>query len=131
MSKSGRRITGILVITSVLALAGPVGGASAKFAGTVRTLDSAKGSLVLEDVGPWIGKVETPITPRMITLSPATEYFVADRAKDGPAGFPGEYKEVRAQLSDVKPGAFIFVECQPAGGRCTASKLTVVRPSQP
>jgi hypothetical protein len=95
MSKSSRGITGFL----------------AKFAGTVRTLDSAKGSLVLEDVGPWIGKAETPITPRTITLSSSTEYFVADRAKDGATGFPGEYKEVRAQPSDVKAAAFVFVAC--------------------
>jgi hypothetical protein len=85
---------------------------------------------VLEDVGPWVAKgPENPITPRAVIVSPSTEYVVADRAKDGATGFPGDYKETRAQPSDLTAGAFIVVESQQATGRCMAVKLTVVRPS--
>ena len=97
----------------------------------VRTIDSTRGSLVLEYVGPWVAKTESPITPRTVIVSPATEYFVADRATDGATGYPGDYVETKAQFSDVKVGAFVSVECQRDGGRCTALKLVVVRLSPP
>ncbi len=105
------------------AAAGPI-----KYAGTVRTVDTMRGSLVVEDVGPWVGKTETPITPRAIALSPSTEYFVAERAEAGDTGYRNDYLTVRAHLSEIKVGAFVSVECQPEGDQCTASKLVVVRP---
>jgi hypothetical protein len=132
MSKAARTIAGSLMMGLVLAVAGSAGAETAKYAGNVRTIDSTSGSLVLEDVGPWVAKgPETPITPRTVIVSASTEYFVADRSKDGATGFPGDYKETRAQPSDVTVGAFIVVECQQAPGRCVAAKLTVVRPSLP
>lgn len=124
-------LTALVVIGSLLAVGPAAGADTTKYAGTVRTIDSARGSLVLDDVGPWVGTAESPITPRTITVSPSTEYFVADRAKDGPTGYAGDYAERKAQLSDVKAGAFVSVECQRDGWRCTAQKLVVVRPGQP
>jgi hypothetical protein len=120
-----------IAIASVLAVAPAAGAETTKYAGTVRTIDSTKGSLVLGDVGPRVGKTESPITPRTVTVAPSTEYFIADRAKDGATGYPGEYVEKKAQLSDITVGAFVSVECQRDGERCTALKLVVVRPSQP
>jgi len=131
MGKVVETMTAVVVITSLLALAPAAGAGTTKYAGTLRTIDTTKGSLVLDDVGPWVGKTESPITPRTVIVSPSTEYFVADRAKDGATGYPGDYVETKAQLSDVKVGAFVSVECQREGGRCTALKLVVVRPSQP
>jgi hypothetical protein len=125
-------IPAVVVIGSLLAVGPAAAGAgAAKYAGTVRAIDSARGSLVLDDVGPWVGKTESPITPRTVSVSPSTEYLIADRAKDGATGYPGDYVETKAQLSDVKVGAFVAVECQRDGGRCAAVKLVVVRPSQP
>jgi hypothetical protein len=86
--------------------------------------------LVLEDVGPKTGKTESPITPRTIVLSSSTEYYVVDRANDGATGFPGDYTGMKAEASEVKPGAFVSVECQQDGGRCMAQKLVVVKPGQ-
>jgi hypothetical protein len=39
--------------------------------------------------------------------------------------------QTKAQLDDVKVGAFVSVECEGDSPRCTAVKLVVVRPSQP
>ncbi len=131
MGKVVEATTAVVMMASLLALAPAAGAGTAKYAGTVRTVDSTQGSLVLDDVGPWVGKTESPITPRTVSVSPSTEYFMADRAKDGATGYPGDYVETKARLSDVKVGAFVSVECQRDGGRCTAVKLVVVRPSQP
>lgn len=128
MSSMGKSVTAIFVVVFGLAVAGFASAATVKYAGTVRALDSAQGSLVLEDVGPWLGQAETQITPRTIALSSSTEYFVADRAKDAPTGFPDDYTETKAQRSEVRAGAFVTVECQHESGPCTATKLTVVRP---
>jgi len=131
MSSMGKSVTGLLTMVFGLALAGSASAATAKYAGTVRAIDSAKASLVLEDVGPWVGQAESPITPRTVVLSSSTEYFVADRVKDAPAGFSDDYRETRVQLSEVKAGAFVTVECERESAQCTAVKLTVVRPTQP
>jgi hypothetical protein len=106
--------------------AGPI-----RYAGTVRTVDLTRGSLVVEDVGPSAGETDTPITPRTIVLSPSTEYFVAARAERGDSGYRNDYATVRANRSEIKAGAFVSVECQQEGDRCTASKLVVVRISEP
>lgn len=97
-----------------------------RYAGTIRSITS--GSLVLEDVGPWHGeKSATVITPRTIVLAPSTEFFVASRAEDGATRFPGDYQEVPAQRSDLKPGTFVSVECQPTREGCQSLKVTMVR----
>jgi hypothetical protein len=105
--------------------AGPI-----RYAGTVRTVDPTRGSLVVEDVGP-AGETDTPITPRTIVLSPSTEYFLTARAERGDSGYRNDYATVRAERSEIKAGAFVSVECQQEGDRCTASKLVVVRISEP
>jgi hypothetical protein len=116
MGKVVETMTAVVVITSLLVLAPAAGAGTTKYAGTLRTIDTTKGSLVLDDVGPWVGKTESPITPRTVIVSPSTKYFVADRAKDGATGYPGDYVETKAQLADVKVGAFVSVECQREGG---------------
>jgi len=120
----------VVVMTGLLAAAQAAAG-PIKYAGAVRTVDTMRGFLVVEDVGPWVGKTETPITPRTIALSPSTEYFVAERAAQGDTGYRNDYVKARANPSEIKVGAFVSVECQPDGDQCTASKLVVVRPSEP
>ena len=122
-----------LTVAAVLAV-GPLpasGGGVVSYAGTVGSLDRARGSLVLRDVGPWHGGTPAPVTPRTIVLTPSTRIAVATRTWEGTEKFPGDYEEMPAELVELTEGAFVTVECEPTGSSCRALKLTVVRTAQP
>ena len=127
MDRPDRPLSVLVAVVLTLLLAGSAGAASARFAGKVRTLDPAKGVLVLEDVGPYTGRGMASVTTRTIALSPTTEYVLAGRSPEAP-GFPGRFKETKGTISDVSAGAFVSVECELAGGKCTASRITIVQP---
>jgi hypothetical protein len=113
-------------LASLLALAIPARAQTVRYAGIVRAFDGR--SLVLDDVGPGQDKrAEASITSRTISVTPNTALFVAIRAEDAQSGFPGDYRETRASIADLEVGAFVTVQCQPAGQRCRAMKLTIVR----
>jgi hypothetical protein len=100
----------------------------AAYAGTVSSVDRARGSFVLQDVGPWRGGTPDPnITNRTIVVTPSTKFAMARRAADGTNKFPGDYEEVSAQPSVLREGAFVSVECQSTGEQCQALTLTVVQ----
>src|SRR5262245_3531531 len=122
-------------IVSVLAVAafalGPLSAKAAAtitYAGTVRSVDSARGSFMLEDVGPWHGGPDANITNRAIVLTSSTKLAMASRTWSSATKFPGDYEEIAARRTDLKEGAFVSVECQPTGESCRAVKLTVVQP---
>jgi hypothetical protein len=124
-----RRTATVLLVTAlslVLAWPRPARGQTVKYAGTVRAFDGS--SLILDDVGPGQEtRTEAPITPRTIAVTPDTAVFVTIRAEDAKSGFAGDYRETRADLSDLKAGAFVTVQCHPEGPRCRAVKLIIVR----
>jgi hypothetical protein len=100
----------------------------AAYAGTVSSVDRARGSFVLQDVGPWRGGTPDPnITNRTIVVTPSTKFAMARRAADGTNKFPGDYEEVSAQPSVLREGAFVSVACQSTGEQCQALTLTVVQ----
>jgi hypothetical protein len=100
----------------------------AAYAGTVSSVDRARGSFVLQDVGPWRGGTpDANITNRTIVVTPSTKFAMARRTADGTNKFPGDYEEVSAQPSVLKEGSFVSVECQSTGEQCQALKLTVVQ----
>jgi hypothetical protein len=122
-----------LTVAAALAV-GPLpasAGGAVNYAGTISSVDRARGSLVVRDVGPWQGGSPAPVTPRTITLTPATRIAVASRTWEGTEKFPGDYQELPADLVDLTEGAFVAVECEPAGSSCRALKLTVVRTDEP
>jgi hypothetical protein len=121
-------LSGAVLVAAVLAPAPASSGGTARYAGTVRTIDHGQGSIVLEDVGPWAGASESPITPRTVTVSPTTGFFIADRSPVATTGYRGDYVERKAQLSDVRSGAFVVVECEREGEGCMAQRVVVVRP---
>ena len=117
-------------LTVVLFALGPLpasAGGAMTYAGTVSSIDGARGAFVLQDVGPWRGKSEANIVNRTIVLTPSTTFAVASRAWDGTSKFPGDYAESAAQRSDLKEGAFVAVECRPVGEGCRALKLTLIQ----
>src|SRR5262245_46298512 len=126
-----RRALALLTAGSLLTVAGPaIGEQPVKYAGTIRSIND--GTMVVEDVGPWHGgKPETEITPREIVLAPAATFVVAARVTDGTTAFPGDYAEVPARRSDLTPGAFVAVECQPTPSGCELLKVTMVPPQPP
>ena len=113
-------------LASLLALAVPARAQTMRYAGIVRSFDGTV--LVLDDVGPGQDKrLEVSITSRTIAVTPRTALFVAIRAEDAQSGFPGDFRETRAEIADLEVGAFVTVQCQPEGPRCRALKLTIVR----
>ena len=126
MARQGATVVVMSVLASALALARPADGQTVRYAGIVRAFDGT--SLVLDDVGPGQdGRVPAPIVPRTIAVTPDTALVVAIRAQDAQSGFPGDYRESRAEIADLQVGAFVAVRCQPEGQRCRALKLTIVR----
>src|SRR5262245_40658204 len=66
------------------------GGDVVSYAGIVSSIDRARGTLVVRDVGPWHGGSPAPVTPRSITLTPSTKITVASRTWEATAtSFPG------------------------------------------
>ena len=131
MRKRGTKLVQ-LTVSALLAL-GPLpasAGGAVTYAGTIRSLDDARGALVLQDVGPWRGKGDADIVNRTIVLTPSTRLAMASRAWEGTSKFPGDYEENAAQRSDLKEGAFVAVECQPTAEGCRAVKLTVIQTDQ-
>src|SRR5262245_19540340 len=131
-----RRTLGIIaqLTVAVVLVLGPLpasGGGVVSYAGTVGSVDRAKGSLIIRDVGPWLGRDPAPVTPRTIVLTPSTKVAVAIRTENSTEKFPGDYEEMPAGLVELTEGAFVVVECEPAGSSCRALKLTVVQTDQP
>jgi hypothetical protein len=112
-------------VASLLALAMPARAQTMRYAGIVRSFDGKV--LVLDDVGPGQNSLEVSITSRTIAVTPRTALFIAIRAEDAQSGFPGDFRETRADIADLEVGAFVTVQCQPEGQRCRALKLTIVR----
>jgi hypothetical protein len=113
-------------LVSLLVLASPARGQAVRYAGIVRAFDGKM--LELDDVGRGQeGSREFSITTRTIAVTPRTALYVAIRAEDAQSGFPGDYRETRAEIADLEVGAFVAVQCQPEGQHCRALKLTIVR----
>jgi hypothetical protein len=126
MARSAATVFLVTGFASLLAVTAAAGAQTVRYAGTVRTFDGS--SLVLNGVGPGQeNRVEAPITPRTIEVTPRTALFAVIRAEDARSGFAGDYRETRAVLADLTAGAFVSVQCQPEGQRCRAVKLTIVR----
>jgi hypothetical protein len=116
----------LIALASLLAAAAPARAQAMRYAGIVRSFDGT--SLVLDDVGPGQDKgLEVSITSRTIAVTPQTALFAAIRAEDAQSGFPGDFRETRAEIADLEAGAFVTVLCQPEGPRCRALKVTIVR----
>lgn len=126
MARSAATVALATALSSLLALSAATGAQTVRYAGTVRAFDGS--SLVLEDVGPGReNRVEAPITPRTIEVTPRTALFAVIRAEDATSGFAGDYRETRAGIADLVVGAFVSVQCQPEGQRCRALRLVIVR----
>lgn len=124
-------LTSALGLAAALSLLGPalaVAGEAVTYAGTITRIDLDRGAFMVEDVGPWMPGQPAPITPRTILLTPSTEIFQVRRAQDADSGFPGDYRKTEGTRSALVEGAFVSVDCAPAGNACRAVEITLVRP---
>jgi hypothetical protein len=90
-------------------------------------VDRDSGTIIVGEIGPWqVKDGKTEITKRTIAVGPTTQFVASRRTKEpGPAGWPGEFVEVRLDQWAVKAGDFVTVHVEKDGTRATATKITV------
>jgi hypothetical protein len=121
---------GLIVAAALLAAAGLAvpaepGGATARHSGAIASLDLASSTLVLAEIGPWqVKDGQTVLTTTRIGLLPSTVYVRAVRADDAPSGFAGDFVERAMTAGDLRPGDVITADCEQAGRRLVARKVT-------
>lgn len=128
---SARRLLTWMVLALTVAAAAPaLATETTRHSGTVVMIDPARGSLVIEEVGPWVVKDGvTVVTRRSIVLTSATKFNMFMRV-DVPGRFAHDFIEVALDPGDVSPGDFVTAECIRRGGRLVALTVTVAEVSE-
>jgi hypothetical protein len=119
-------LVGALFMAGALVL-GARAAAAADHSGTVTAVDRDGGTIVVGEVGPWhVKDGRTEITKRTIAVGPTTQFVASRRTKEpGPAGWPGEFVEVKLDQWAVKAGDFVTVHVEKDGKPPTATKIIV------
>ena len=103
-----------------------------RYSGTVTAADPERGTIVLDEVGPWrLVRGQTQTMKRTVMISTSTQILLARRAEKTPSGFPNDFVTAPLTDSPIFNGDFVTVECQRQGKRLTAITITVVRPGAP
>lgn len=100
---------------------------SARYSGTLVSVDEASGLLVLEVMGPWTGEVESTVTRRELRLGSDPEVRLLRRDPEGTnaGGWRGGFAESPITLSAIRPGDYVTVQ---TGARGVVGSIEVVRP---
>jgi hypothetical protein len=125
------RATIVLVTLTVLALPLAVNATSSvRHSGTVVSIDEARGSLVLEELGPWTGSLESTAVRREVRLEADLEVTLVRRDPDGTGadGWRGGFAQTAIARSELRPGDYVTVETHRRGALLVASSIQVVRP---
>jgi hypothetical protein len=106
--------------THVVNAADPV-----RHSGRILAIDSARGQLVIEEVGPWqVRDGVTQMIRRTIMVTPTTQIAIMMRANPA-GGFAGDFIEGRLDADDLEIGDFVTAECRRQGSRLVAVKIVV------
>ncbi len=118
-------VAAVLVTLSAIAWAGS---AELTVSGTITSIDTVNGLLVVSEMGPWrVEKGEPVITRRTFMLTAATEFARVVRADSvAPTGFAGDFVEESAAADELRVGDFVTVEVERSGSRFIARRITVV-----
>jgi hypothetical protein len=118
-----------LLTLTAMAWAGP---SALSVSGTVTSIDSANGILVVTEMGPWtITNGETVMTRRTFTLTAGTEFARVSRSDNStPTGWSGDFVEAPAAPDQLRPGDFVTVEAERDGSRWIARRVTLVELSR-
>lgn len=134
---NGRQIVRVVRILAMalLTLAPPAraGAPTSKHSGTILAVNRAAGTIVLGEMGPWRVKGGvTEITERTIAVIPSTEFTRVKRVPGpGPAGWAGDFVEVRLGVWEVKAGDLVTVEVREKDQRLIALKVVVIKLGKP
>jgi len=119
-----RALLGLSLVLAVGAVA-PADAETVRFSGTVTEIDAAAGSMVVEEIGPWIqSRGAHVVSEHVVALQPSTKFVVFIRV-DAPGRFAGDFVEVALEATDVSPGDFVTVEASREGDRLVAVTVTV------
>ena len=101
------RGVGLLVLAAALAveaMPASVTAQTVRHSGTVVAMDTERGRLVLDEIGPWrVRGGVTQVRRLAIVFTPATDFLIALRANP-PDGFLGQFIEGRLEAADVEVG---------------------------
>ncbi len=106
--------------------------AETRHSGTVTSVDAARGTLTIEEIGPSVAGHVAKST-LTVDVTRDTTLDVAERASGdqlGTAGWPGGYRDQPAALEDVKVGETATVTGDERDGRLVARHLTIAVPEQ-
>jgi hypothetical protein len=106
-------------------------GDTAIHSGIVTSVDAARGTLTLQETGPWKGPDTNP-TSVSIALQPTTIVELVQRSTIGNArenGWQGGYVSSPMKAADLHAGEFANVSTVRDGTRLSAVSIEVVRPS--
>lgn len=124
-----RHVTLSIVLGSLLALPAFADAQQMKHSGSIVGIDRDRGTITLEEVGPWrVVRGATVVTTRTIVVTAATEFALVGRVDDGPSGFPGDFIEERLDPWDLRYDDFVTVDCLHRGSGLIALKITVAAP---
>jgi Cu/Ag efflux protein CusF len=119
----------VWLLAAALATAAASAGAAAdvtRHSGSVTAVDRSAGTITLGELGPWkVVRGQTVVTPRVIAVTPETEFARVRRGAEGETSWSRDFVEERLAPWEVKPGDFVTVECRREGARMVALKVTV------
>ncbi|HEX7787109.1 MAG TPA: hypothetical protein VF653_12900 [Methylomirabilota bacterium] len=122
-------VFGILMLLMLPTPARAVG--PARHSGTVVAVDTARGVLALEELGPWTGSLDTTVVRREVRLDPMAEATLVTRDPDGTGsnGWRGGFTETPIALSELRAGDYVTIETIRQDGGLVAGSIEVLRPS--
>jgi hypothetical protein len=117
--------TMLAAVTTLVLTFGPAW--AADHSGTVVAVDPAKGTIVIDEIGPWEMKSGRTIsTQRTFLVEPSTQFVMLKRRPEpGPSGWPGEFVEAPLGAWAVSKGDFVTVRVKEEAKRSIATRVAV------
>jgi hypothetical protein len=119
----------ILMLLMLPTAAGAAG--SGRHSGTVVAVDEARGILVLEELGPWTGNLDTTMVRREVRLDPGAKTTLVRRDPDGTGanGWRGGFTETSIAPWELRVGDYVTIETIRRGEDLVAASIEVLRPA--
>jgi hypothetical protein len=102
-----------------------------RHSGTVVAVDEARGTLLIEELGPWTGDLESTSVRREVRLAPDLEVTLVRRDPDGTGakGWRGGFSETPIPRSQLRSGDYATVEARRRGADLVTNSIQVATPS--
>ena len=117
-----RKLSGMLVLASILAAA-PVGAAAfERHAGVVVGVEGTQ--ITIDEMGPWLGADTKPMR-RAFQVTSATKVERVEREPGGSEGWPWSYVSRPQTLSDLQEGDYVTITVDPEAHRRMSANVAV------